>query len=235
MDQRSPVGLVQITLGVVLVAGLAAGSVPLRAQNADALYAGRSCNQDFASLRAVGVTDVADSGPLVAALREAADSAAPLTKVVLLYDAYGDLRKVQTGGTRSPAADSGLERAVRSMTKAVTGMPNRFMATIVRLNRRDMIDISSFPFTCPPGESSTPQAMRIAREGRRFPSPAPRDAMVQLWLRSSGEVADAWIVRSSGRRELDSLALEVVRVLRYTPPLVGTTPVATLLQVPVRF
>src|SRR6266480_2530851 len=198
MDQRSPVGLVRITLGVVLVAGLAAVSVPLPAQNADALYAGRSCNQDFARLRAVGVTDVADSGPLVAALREAADSAAPLTKVV-------------------------------------TGMPNRFMATIVRLNRRDMIDISSFPFTCPPGESSTPQAMRIAREGRRFPSPAPRDAMVQLWLRSSGEVADAWIVRSSGRRELDSLALEVVRVLRYTPPLVGTTPVATLLQVPVRF
>ena len=62
MDQRSPVGLVQITLGVVLVAGLAAVSVPLPAQNADALYAGRSCNQDFARLRAVGVTDVADSG-----------------------------------------------------------------------------------------------------------------------------------------------------------------------------
>src|SRR5439155_23560299 len=124
---------------------------------------------------------------------------------------------------------------VPSMRNAVIGMANLFMDTIVRLNRRDMIDIWAFPFTCPPGESSTPQAMRIAREGRRFPSPAPRDAMVQLWLQSSGEVADAWIVRSSGRRELDSLALEVVRVLRYTPPLVGTKHVDKLLQVLVKF
>jgi len=214
---------------------LAGVSVPLRAQSADALYAGRSCNQDFAKLRAVAVSDVADSGPLATALREAADSASPITKVVLIYDAYGDLSKIKTGGTRSPAADTGLQREVRAMAKPVTGMPNDFMATIVRLNRRDVIDISPFPFTCPPGESSTPQATRIMRDGRRFPSPPPRDAMVQLWLRSSGEVADAWIVRSAGRRELDSLALTVVRVLRYSPPLVGTTPVATLLQVPVRF
>src|SRR5256886_8508826 len=199
MNQRSPVGLVLIMLGVVLVVGLAAVSVPLRAQNADALYAGRSCNQDFARLRAVGVSDVADSGPLVAALREAADSAAPLTKVVLLYDAYGQLSRVKTGGTRSPAADTGLERAVRSMTKPVTGMPNDFMATIVRLNRRDIIDISPFPLTCPPGASWTPQAMRIAREGRRFPPPAPRRALGQLRVRSSGEGPDASLIRTSGR------------------------------------
>jgi len=214
---------------------LAGVSVPLRAQSADALYAGRSCNQDFAKLHAVALSDVADSGSLAAALREAADSASPITKVVLIYDAYGDLSKIKTGGTRSPAADTGLQRGVRAMAKPVTGMPNNFMATIVRLNRGDVIDISPFPFTCPPGESSTPQATGIMRDGRRFPSPPPRDAMVQLWLRSSGEVADAWIVRSAGRRELDSLALTVVRVLRYSPPLVGTTPVATLLQVPVRF
>src|SRR5256884_5446529 len=199
MDQRSPVGLVQITLGVLLVAGLAGVVVPARAQDADGLSAGRSWNQDFARLGAVGVTDVTDSGPLVAALREAADSAAPLTKVVLLYDAYGDLRKVQTGGTRSPAADSGLERAVRSMTKPVTGMPNDFMATIVRLNRRDIIDISPFPLTCPPGVSWTPQAMRIAREGRRFPSPAPRVGMVQPRVRSSGAVADPTSVLRTAR------------------------------------
>jgi TonB family protein len=154
---------------------------------------------------------------------------------VLIYDAYGQLSRIKTGGTRSPAADTSLEREVRAMAKPVTGMPNDFMATIVRLNRRDVIDISPFPFTCPPRETSTPQATGIMREGRRFPSPPPRDAMVQLWLRSSGDVADAWIIQSAGRSELDSLALNVVRVLRYTPPVFGSTPVATLLQVPVRF
>ncbi len=214
---------------------LAGVSVPLHAQSADALYAGRSCNQDLAKLRAVAVSDVVDSAPLAAALREAADSASPITKVVLIYDAYGQLSRIKTGGTRSPAADTGLEREVRAIAKPVTGMPSDFMATIVRLNRWDVIDISPFPFTCPPRESSTSQATGIMREGRRFPSPPPRDAMVQLWLRSSGDVADAWIVRSAGRRELDSLALTVVRALQYASPLVGTTPVATLLQVPVRF
>ena len=209
--------------------------VPLRAQSADALYAGRSCNQDFAKLRAVAVSDVVDSGPLVVALREAADSASPITKVVLIYDAYGQLSKIKTSGTRSPAADTVLEREVHAMAKPVLGMPNDFMATIVRLNRRDVIDISPFPFTCNPREFSTPQAAQIMRESRRFPFPPPRDAVVQVWLRSSGDVADAWIVRSAGRRELDSLALRVVRVLRFTPPLVGTTPVATSLQVPVHF
>src|SRR5207302_1440458 len=82
---------------------LAGVGVPLRAQSADALYAGRSCNQDFAKLRAVSVTDVVDSGALVTALREAADSASPITKVVLIYDAYGQLSKIKTAGTRSPA------------------------------------------------------------------------------------------------------------------------------------
>src|SRR5438874_12127475 len=114
---------------------LAGVSVPLRAQSADALYAGRSCNQDFAKLHAVALSDVADSGSLAAALREAADSASPITKVVLIYDAYGDLSNIKTGGTRSPAADTGLQRGVRAMAKPVTGMPNNFMATIVRLNR----------------------------------------------------------------------------------------------------
>src|SRR5689334_10363501 len=94
---------------------LAGVSLPLRAQSVDALYAGRSCNQDFAKLRAVAVSDVADSGPLVAALRQAADSASPMTKVVLIYDAYGELNGVKTAGTRSPAADTGLERQVRAM------------------------------------------------------------------------------------------------------------------------
>jgi TonB family protein len=214
---------------------LAGVGVPLRAQSADALYAGRTCNQDFAKLRAAALSDVVDSGPLVAALREAADSASPITKVVLIYDAYGELSRIKTGGTRSAAADADLERQVRAMAKPVTGMPNNFMATIVRLNRRDAIDVSPFPFTCPPSESSTPQAARIMRESRRFPSPPPREAMVELWLRAGGDVADAWIVRSAGRRELDSLALTVVRVLRYAPPLVGTRPVATLLRVPVHF
>src|SRR2546430_7915154 len=213
MNQRSPVGLVLIMLGVVLVVGLAAVSVPLRAQNADALYAGRSCNQDFARLRAVGVSDVADSGPLVAALREAADSAAPLTKVVLLYDAYGQLSRVKTGGTRSPAADTGLERAVRAKAKPVTGMPNDFMATIVRLNRRDIIDISPFPSTCPPGVSSTPQATRIVREGRRFPSPAPPEAMVVRWVRSGGGVGEAWSVPGARLAAGHGFALRGGRVL----------------------
>ncbi len=213
---------------------LAGIGVPLCAQSADAIYAGRSCNQDFASLRAVAVSDVVDSSRLAAILREAADPGSAITEVVLIYDAYGQPSRIKTGGTRAPA-DSGLEREVRAMAKPVTGMPNDFMATIVRLNRRDVIDISPFPFTCPPKESSTPQAASIMREGRRFPSPPPRDALVQLWLRSNGDVADAWIVRSAGRRELDSLALTVVRVLQYTPPVVGTTPVATLLQVPVHF
>jgi TonB family protein len=181
------------------------------------------------------VSDVVDSGPLVAALRESADSASPVTKVVLAYHSYGQLSTIKTGGTRSPAADTVLEREVRAMARPLTGMPNDFMVTIVRLNRRDVIDISTFPFTCPPREFSTTQATRIMREGQRFPSAPPRDAVVGLWLRSNGDVADTWIVRSAGRRELDSLALTVVRVLRYTPPLVGTTPVAMLLQVPVHF
>jgi TonB family protein len=214
---------------------LAGVGVPLRAQNADALFAGRHCDQTLAKLRAVAVSDVVDSGPLVAALRKAADSGSPITEVVLTYDAYGQLSRLKTGGIRSPAASADLEREVRAMAKPVTGMPNTFMARIVRLNRRDVIDISPFPLTCPPNESSTPEAARIMRESRRFPSPPPRDAVVQVWLRSSGDVADAWIVRSAGRSELDSLALTVVRVLRYTPPLVGTTPVAISLQVPVHF
>jgi TonB family protein len=211
------------------------GVAPLRAQNPDAIYAGRTCNPDFARLRAVGVRDVVDSGRLAAALREAADSASPFTKVVLVYDGYGQLSKIKTGGTRAPAADTSLEREVRAIAKPVTGMPNDFMATIVRLNRLDVIDISPFPFTCLPRQSSTPEADRIMREGRRFPSAPPRDAVVQFWLRSNGDVADAWILRSAGRRELDSLALSVVRALRYSPPIVGTTSVAMLLQAPVRF
>src|SRR6266571_2019907 len=150
---------------------LAGVGVPLRAQSADALYAGRSCNQDFAKLRAVSVRDVVDSGALVTALREAADSASP----------------IKTAGTRSPAADTSLERQLRTMAKPVTGMPSNFMATIVRLNRRDLIDISPFPFTCPPMVSSTLQATRFIQEGQRVSSPPPRDAVVGLWLRSSGE------------------------------------------------
>ncbi len=213
---------------------LAGIGVPLRAQSADAIYAGRSCNQDYASLHAVALSDVGDSSRFAAVLREAADSASPLTKVVLIYDAYGELSRIKTGGTRA-SVDSGLEREVRAMAKPVTGMPNDFMATIVRLNRRNVVDISLFPLTCPPKESSTPQAASIMREGRRFPSPPPREALVQLWLQSNGAVADAWIVRSAGRRELDSLALTVVRVLQYAPPVFGITPVGTLLQVPVHF
>ncbi len=166
---------------------LAGVGVPLRAQSADALYAGRSCNQDFAKLRAVSVRDVVDSGALVTALREAADSASPITKVVLSYDAYGQLSRIKTAGTRSPAADTSLERQLRTMAKPVTGMPSNFMATIVRLNRRDLIDISPFPFTCPPMVSSTLQATRFIQEGQRVSSPPPRDAVVGLWLRSSGE------------------------------------------------
>ena len=224
-----------LTSSCRLALALAGVGVPLRAQSVDALYAGRSCNQDFAKLRAVSVTDVVDSGALVTALREAADSASPITKVVLIYDAYGQLSKIKTAGTRSPAADTSLERQLRTMAKPVTGMPGNFMATIVRLNRRDLIDISPFPFTCPPMVSSTLQATRFIQEGQRVSSPPPRDAVVRLWLRSSGDVADAWIVRSARSWELDNLALRVIRALRYSPPLVGTTPVATVLQVPVQF
>ncbi|HEV2750811.1 MAG TPA: TonB family protein [Gemmatimonadales bacterium] len=181
------------------------------------------------------MSDVVDSGGLTKALREAADSTSPITKVVLIYDAYGQLSKIKTAGTRSPSADADLERAVRAAAKPVTGMPDDFMATIVRLNRRDVIDISPFPFTCPPSESSTSEAARLTRTSRRFPSPPPRDAVVQLWLGSKGDVADAWIIRSAGRPELDSLALTVVGALRYAPPVFGSTPVAILLQVPVHF
>jgi len=214
---------------------LAGANVSLRAQSADALYAGRSCNQDFAKLHAVALSDVGDSGSVAAALREAADSSAPMTKVVLIYDAYGDLSKIKTGGTRSADADTVLERKVRAVAKPVLGMPNDFMVTIARLNRRNVIDISPFPLTCPPRESSTSEAARIMRTSRRFPSPPPRDALVQLWLSANGDVVDAWILRSASRPELDTFALNVVRALRYTPPVFGSTPVAIMLQVPVRF
>ena len=209
--------------------------MPLRAQRADALYAGRSCNQELEKLRAVTITDVVDSSRLTTALREAADSASPITKVVLTYDAYGQLSKIKTAGTRSSAAAADLEREVRAATKPVAGVPDDFMVTIVRLNRRDVIDMSPFPLTCPPSESSTSEAAGIMRASRRFPSAPPRDALVQLWLGSNGDVTDAWIIRSAGRPELDSLALKVVRALRYTPPVFGSTRVAILLQVPVRF
>ncbi len=216
----------------IALAGL---GMPLWAQSADALYAGRHCDQELTKLRPVTVSDIVDSGRLTKALRDAADSTLLLTKVVLSYDAYGQLSKVKTAGTRSPAADADLEGEVRAAAKSVSGMPNDFMVTIVRLNRRDVLDLSLFPFTCPPAESSTSEAARIMRASRQFPSPPPREALVQLWLGANGAVADAWIIRSAGRSELDSLALNVVRVLRYTPPVFGSTPVATLLQVPVRF
>jgi TonB family protein len=210
---------------------------PLGAQNADALYAGRHCNQELARLPAATLSDVVDSGRLTKALREAADSTLPITKVVFTYEAYGQLGMIKTAGTRSPAAEADLEREARAAAKPVTGLPDpyHFMATIVRLNRRDVIDISPSPLTCPPRESSTPEAERLLRTSHRFSSSPPRDAVVQLWLGSNGDVTDAWIVRSAGRPELDSLALAVVRVLRYSPPVFGSMPVATLLQVPVHF
>jgi len=161
--------------------------MPLRAQSADALYAGRPCNQELEKLRAVTITDVVDSSRLTRALREAADSASPITKVVLSYDAYGQLSKIKTAGTRSSAAAADLEREVRAATKPVPGMPDDFMMTIVRLNRRDVIDMSPFPLTCPPSESSTSEATGIMRTSRRFRSPPPRDALVQLWLGSNGD------------------------------------------------
>ena len=128
-------------------------------------------------------------------------------------------------------------RAVRAAVKPPPGLPDpyHFFAKIVRLNRRDRIDISPSPLTCIPQESSTPEAARLIQTSRRYPSPSPREARVELWLGSDGAVVDAWIVRSAGRSELDSLALNVVRVLQYTPPVFGSMPAATLLQVPVRF
>jgi TonB family protein len=224
-------------LTTLVAIALAGPGLPLRAQSADALYAGRHCNQELERLRPVTVSDLVDSVGLTKALRDAADSTSPMTKVVLIYDAYGQLSEIKTAGTRSPGADADLEREVRTAAKAAPGMPDpyHFMATIVRLNRRDVIDMSPSPLTCPPRESSTSEAARLMRTGQRFPSPPPREAVVQLWLGSHGDVADAWILRSAGRPELDSLALTVVRVLQYTPPVFGSTPVAVLLQVPVRF
>ncbi len=216
---------------------LAAFGGPLGAQSADPVYAGRSCNQELARLPAVTVSDVVDSATVGKALREAADSTSAITAVMLTYDAYGQLSKINSTGTRSAVAAADLEREVRPAVNPAPGMPNpyRFTAKIVRLNRRDMIDISPSPLTCVPQESSTPEAARLMKTSRRYPSPPPREARVELWLGSDGAVLDAWIVRSAGRSELDSLALNVVRVLRYTPPVFGKTPVATLLQVPVRF
>ena len=214
-------------------------ATPLGAQRADPLYAGRTCNQELARLPAVTLSDVVDLGALTKALRDAADSTSPITKVVLLYDAYGQLSKITTDGTRSPAASADLERQVRAAAKPVTGLPMpsdyHFMATVVRLNRRDLIEMSPFPLTCPPSQSSTSEAAQLMRTSRRFPSPPPRDALVQLWLGSNGDVADAWIMHSAGRPELDSLALTVVRVMQYTPPVFGSTPVGILLRVPVHF
>ena len=197
--------------------------------------AGRPCNQELARLPAVTLSDVVDSGAVTEALRASADRTSPITKVVLLYDAYGQLSKITMDGTRSPAAEADLERQVRAAAKPVgLAMPSdyHFMATIVRLNRRDVIDISPFPLTCPPSQSMTSEAARLIRKGQGGPS---GDAIVQLWLNANGDVVDAWIKRSAGRSELDGLALRIVRVLRFTAPVFGSTSVATLLQVPVRF
>jgi len=204
------------------------------AQATDTLYAGRHCDHSLLTLRAVTLSDVADSTLLINGLSAAADTTAAISRMSFSYDASGQVAKIGSDGIRHDAQEQ-LERDVRAAAKPVPGMPKDFSVSIVLLNRRHVVGLSPSPVTCPPDESSTAQAAQVMRQGRHSPSPAPRHALVGVWLGASGRVEDAWLVQSAGRRELDSLALVVVRVLQYKPALVGATPVGTLLEIPVRF
>ena len=75
---------------------------------------------------------------------------------------------------------------------------------------------------------------------REYPA-ALRDAgiggTVRVWffISDDGVVGDARVSRTSGQAQLDEAALRVADVLRFTPAMNGTEPVAVWIQVPITF
>ena len=58
---------------------------------------------------------------------------------------------------------------------------------------------------------------------------------VAFWIDESGMVEKAEILKSSGVRSLDRLALRLSRVLRFRPAMMAGRPVRSLVHVPITF
>ena len=211
------------------------------AQAQDSLFAGRHCKSPKDTDRWVALGEIGDTAALFRALREAADSDEAVTATNISYKEDGRIAAVHVRGARSHQAAKDLETAFRAHLADLGTLPKHFSLQVARLNALDHVDLFPGLATCGPEREATPAVDSILRLiGREYESgrlnlrrQRLEMAMVGIWLEASGEVRAIWLQQSSGDYMLDSLALQLVQVARFRPPLVGRRAAPAWLQLPV--
>lgn len=113
------------------------------------------------------------------------------------------------------------------------------LAPPIRTTRDEWLDYKAFaPYVVRPEIRNRAELKRFLQTHyqRIFEySGATGVVQVSFWIDEAGEVQKAEIVKSSGVRSLDRLALRLSRVLRFRPAMMAGRPIRILVHVPITF
>ena len=209
----------------------------LDAQRGDSVYSRRGCNKRLSELRMPVLSELGDSVRFADLLSRGADPQAHITWVELSFGRDGALRRLEAKDARSSSARTLIKDSMRASVNSIGAYPREFRVNLVRFNTTGEVRLLAETATCEPDSHQTPAAAALIREiHRNVPeSHVHRDAIIQFVLESDGQVSDAWIRVSTGVSQVDSLAMQIFRVMRFDPAIVGQTPVAALVQQPYKF
>jgi len=209
----------------------------LDAQRGDSVYSKRRCNNRLRDVRMPLLGELGDSVRFADLLSRGADQRAHITWVELGFGKDGALHRVDVKDARSSSARTLIKDSIRASVSSIGPYPRDFRVNLVRFNTTGDVRLLAETATCDPESHETPEAAALIREIHRdFPeSHVHRDALIQFVLESDGTVTDAWLQVSTGFTQVDSLAMELFRVMRFYPAIVGHTPVAALVRQPYKF
>ena len=209
----------------------------LDAQRGDSVYSKRRCNNRLRDMRMPLLAEVGDSVRFADLLNRGADPQAHITWVELSFGKDGALHRVDVRDARSSSARTLIKDSIRASVSSIGPYPRDFRVNLVRFNTTGEVRLLAETATCEPESHETPEAAALIREIHRDApeSHVHRDAVIQFVLESDGKVSDAWLQVGTGFSQVDSLAMQLFRVMRFDPAIVGHTPVAALVQQPYKF
>ena len=227
--------MLKLTLVAVVAHLLVAAT--LRAQSDDSVYSGRRCNKRLRELRMPLLAELGDSVHLADLLSRGADPRASITSVQFTFGKDGALRRVEVRDAQSSAAGTLIKDSMRAVVTPQSAYPRDFRVYLVRFNSTGQLRLLAETATCEPENHLTAAARALIEEIHRT-APAThvhRGAVVRFVLEADGQVSDAWLEVRTGYTQVDSLAMEIFHLLRFDPAIVGRTPVAALVQQPLKF
>jgi hypothetical protein len=176
------------------------------------------------------LAEVGDSALIDGLLTDAADSHAHITSVEIRYRRDGALKGLDANGVRSKSARDRLRDSLSAIIRLQRVPVGPFNLELVRLNATQQIRLIAGSATCEPRAHTTAELdSRI--EFIRHAEPAThihRDVPVVFILEANGVVSDAWLSRPTGFARVDSLTMQLFHTMSFSPAIVGTRPVASL-------